>query len=140
MTLTLATFSSAAGDGVLLPDRSSPDLTSTDLGTAELCRDTPGATELFFSENLTDITTAKRICAVCPSIASCLEGAMERSEPCGVWGGQLFERGRIVQRKRRRGRPPKHPRPEDQVPDLPIPEHLQARASAHHGGRELLTA
>jgi WhiB family redox-sensing transcriptional regulator len=50
---------------------------------------------------------------------------VKRGEPCGVWGGQLFANGRIVVIKRRRGRPPKHPRPEDQLPMIPIPEHLQ---------------
>jgi WhiB family redox-sensing transcriptional regulator len=90
----------------------------------KLCRGLPDALALFFSEELPRIAEAKRICAVCPAIVSCLEGAIQRREPCGVWGGQLFERGRIVHIKRPRGRPAKHPRPEDQVPDLPMPEHL----------------
>jgi len=34
-------------------------------------------------------------------------GALERREPWGVWGGQLFLRGEIVPRKRPRGRPRK---------------------------------
>jgi WhiB family redox-sensing transcriptional regulator len=89
------------------------------------CRDVANAWELFFSEELHDIATAKRICAGCPAIAPCLEGAIARAEPCGVWGGQLFLKGRILTSKRRRGRPPKHPRPEDQLPVVPVPEHLQ---------------
>lgn len=89
------------------------------------CQSIPNAWELFFSEELQDIAAAKRICAECPVIASCLEGAIGRSEPCGVWGGQLFLNGRILANKRRRGRPPKHPRPEDQLPIVPVPEHLQ---------------
>ena len=32
---------------------------------------------------------------------------MERSEPWGVWGGELFEQGVVVPRKRPRGRPRK---------------------------------
>ena len=36
-----------------------------------------------------------------------LEGAIERREPWGVWGGQLFLNGKILASKRRRGRPPK---------------------------------
>ena len=89
------------------------------------CRTTPGATEVFFSEELTDIVEAKRICAGCPVIAPCLEGAIARAEPCGVWGGQLFSNGRILTQKRRRGRPPKVARPEDQLPVVPVPAHLQ---------------
>jgi WhiB family redox-sensing transcriptional regulator len=89
------------------------------------CRAIPQAADLFFSEELHEIAAAKRICAECPVIAPCLEGAIGRSEPCGVWGGQLFLNGRILTIKRRRGRPPKHPRPEDQLPMVPVPEHLQ---------------
>ena len=82
---------------------------------------------LFFSEELQDIARAKAICAKCPVIAECLEGALERREPWGVWGGQLFLNGRVLASKRRRGRPPKVPRPEDQLPDVPVPLHLQDR-------------
>ena len=80
------------------------------------CRDeTGGLTELFFSDQIPDIVRAKRICATCPLIVSCLEGALERREPWGVWGGQLFLNGKVLAQKRRRGRPPKNPRPEDQI-------------------------
>ena len=89
------------------------------------CRTVPGASDLFFSEELQDIAAAKRICVDCPVIAECLEGAVERAEPCGVWGGQLFANGRILTVKRRRGRPPKNPRPEDQLPVVPVPERFQ---------------
>lgn len=89
------------------------------------CRTEPGATEVFFSEELAGIIEAKRICAGCPVIAPCLEGAIARAEPCGVWGGQLFSDGRILTQKRRRGRPPKVARPEDQLPVVPVPAHLQ---------------
>jgi WhiB family redox-sensing transcriptional regulator len=92
------------------------------------CNDGAGTmTGLFFSEELQDIAAAKRICALCPVLADCLEGAIERREPWGVWGGQLFLNGRILQSKRRRGRPPKHPRPEDQLPEIPLPAHLVDR-------------
>ena len=90
------------------------------------CRTTAQASSpLFFSEELQEIAAAKRICADCPVIAPCLEGAIRRREPWGVWGGQLFLNGRILTVKRRRGRPPKHPRPEDQLPEIPIPDHLR---------------
>jgi WhiB family transcriptional regulator, redox-sensing transcriptional regulator len=36
-----------------------------------------------------------------------LAAALERAEPWGVWGGEIFERGSIVSHKRPRGRPRK---------------------------------
>ena len=91
------------------------------------CNDSAATmTGLFFSEELQDIARAKAICAKCPALVPCLEGALARREPWGVWGGQLFLNGKILASKRRRGRPPKVPRPEDQLPDIPIPEHLRS--------------
>jgi WhiB family redox-sensing transcriptional regulator len=87
---------------------------------------------MFFSAEPGEIARAKRFCASCPVIAPCLEGALERREPCGVWGGQLFLQGRILVTKRRRGRPRRVPRPEDQLPDIPIPEHLVDLAVVVH--------
>ena len=73
------------------------------------CNDLAGTMSgLFFSEELQDIARAKLICAKCPVIADCLEGALERREPWGVWGGQLFIHGVVVPRKRPRGRPRKN--------------------------------
>lgn len=90
------------------------------------CRDgNGGLSPLFFSEELQDIAQAKQLCADCPALAPCLEGALERREPWGVWGGQLFLNGKVLASKRRRGRPPKVPRPEDQFPEVPIPAHLE---------------
>ena len=92
------------------------------------CNDSAGTMSgLFFSEELQDIATAKRICELCPVMAQCLEGALERREPWGVWGGQLLLNGKVLQGKRRRGRPPKVARPEDKLPEIPIPAHLQDR-------------
>jgi WhiB family redox-sensing transcriptional regulator len=94
-----------------------------------LCRTGTGElAKAFFSEELHDIARAKRICAECPVMAACLEGALARREPWGVWGGQLFLGGKILANKRRRGRPPKTPRPEDQLPEVPIPVHLRDKA------------
>lgn len=90
-----------------------------------VCRTTPGAADLFFSEEIPEIAAAKNICVECDARDACLEGAIRRGEPWGVWGGQLFINGRVAAQKRRRGRPPKHPRPEDQLPEVPIPAHLQ---------------
>lgn len=76
------------------------------------CRDGTGSmTDLFFSDEIPDILRAKRICSACPVAEACLEGALERREPWGVWGGQLFLNGRILAQKRKRGRPPKNPPP-----------------------------
>ncbi|MCC6226600.1 MAG: WhiB family transcriptional regulator [Microthrixaceae bacterium] len=83
-------------------------------------------TRVFFSDELHDIARAKHICATCPVMAECLEGALARREPWGVWGGQLFSSGKVVISKRRRGRPPKTPRPDDQLPLVPIPERLRS--------------
>jgi WhiB family transcriptional regulator, redox-sensing transcriptional regulator len=92
------------------------------------CNDMAGTMSgLFFSEELQDIATAKRVCELCPVMSQCLEGALERREPWGVWGGQLLLNGKVLQSKRRRGRPPKVARVEDQLPDIPIPEHLRER-------------
>ena len=96
-----------------------------DWQSAAACATVANAGDLFFSEELQDIAKAKMVCAECPVIAPCLEAAINRGEPWGVWGGQLFLNGRILAKKRRRGRPPKNPRPEDQIPEIPIPEHLQ---------------
>ncbi|MCU1395764.1 MAG: putative WhiB family transcriptional regulator [Ilumatobacteraceae bacterium] len=80
--------------------------------TKARCRDGNGTlTHLFFSDEPIAIARAKAICGKCPLSATCLEGALERVEPWGVWGGELIESGRIVVNKRPRGRPPKHPRP-----------------------------
>lgn len=79
------------------------------------CRDEDeDLTELFFSDQIPDIARAKAICLECPLITPCLEGAIERREPWGVWGGQLFANGTILAQKRKRGRPPKN-RPADDV-------------------------
>jgi WhiB family redox-sensing transcriptional regulator len=86
------------------------------------CRDGNGTlTHLFFSEDLYDIARAKAICRKCPVRGLCLETALERQEPWGVWGGELVANGRIVTNKRPRGRPPRVPRPELVVDEVPLP-------------------
>jgi WhiB family redox-sensing transcriptional regulator len=88
------------------------------------CNDGNGTlTHLFFSEDLIDIARAKAICSKCSLAVECLAGALEREEPWGVWGGQLLVNGVIVANKRRRGRPPKLPRPELEVDEVPLPPH-----------------
>nr|WP_307243343.1 WhiB family transcriptional regulator [Kineosporia succinea] len=63
--------------------------------------------ELWFAESPTDVEHAKALCNDCPVRAECLAGALERHEPWGVWGGELFVAGVVVPRKRPRGRPRK---------------------------------
>jgi WhiB family redox-sensing transcriptional regulator len=63
--------------------------------------------ELFFAESPSDVEDAKALCQDCPARIACFAGAIERREPWGVWGGQLFLRGEVVPRKRPRGRPRK---------------------------------
>ena len=61
--------------------------------------------ELYFSEDEIQVQEAKALCGGCPVRAQCLEGALSRQEPAGVWGGELFEEGRIIAKKRKAGRP-----------------------------------
>lgn len=63
--------------------------------------------ELFFGETPADVEIAKALCLDCPVRRECLAGALERREPWGVWGGQLFLQGVVIPRKRPRGRPRK---------------------------------
>jgi len=80
-----------------------------DLRGLAACNDeTGGWTEIFFSEDLYDIARAKHLCATCAVKARCLDAALERREPWGVWGGELFLNGKVLAHKRRRGRPPKN--------------------------------
>lgn len=44
--------------------------------------------ELFYSVRPLEIALAKTICAACPVRAACLQSAMDRGEPFGVWGGK----------------------------------------------------
>lgn len=63
--------------------------------------------ELWFAETPDDVEFAKALCGTCPVQRACLDGARQRREPWGVWGGQLFIAGVVVPRKRPRGRPRK---------------------------------
>ncbi len=87
-------------------------------------------TALFFSDDLDDIGAAKRACLDCPARAACLDAAVDRGEQYGVWGGHLFVAGRIVLSKRRRGRPPRNPRPGDTLPEVEVPEAYRRLVTA----------
>ena len=91
------------------------------------CADGNGTlTHLFFSDDEFDIARAKAICGKCGLAPSCLSAALDRSEPYGVWGGELLVDGVVVAVKRGRGRPPKTPRPVLVVDEVPVPPHLVA--------------
>ena len=64
--------------------------------------------DLWFADTPAHLERAKEFCAGCPTRVGCLAGAISRREPWGVWGGQIFERGHVVARKRPRGRPRKN--------------------------------
>ncbi|EON31442.1 transcription factor WhiB [Gordonia terrae C-6] len=64
--------------------------------------------DLWFAEDPRDLERAKAMCAECPLRTQCLQAALDRSEPWGVWGGEIFERGAVIARKRPRGRPRKN--------------------------------
>jgi WhiB family transcriptional regulator, redox-sensing transcriptional regulator len=63
--------------------------------------------DLWFADTPADLERAKTLCVDCPVRAECLAGALARQEPWGVWGGEIFERGVVIARKRPRGRPRK---------------------------------
>jgi WhiB family redox-sensing transcriptional regulator len=63
--------------------------------------------DLWFAESPTQLEQAKSLCTECPVRAACLAGALDRGEPWGVWGGEIFDRGVVIARKRPRGRPRK---------------------------------
>ena len=98
--------------GAQAPERAEEDRSVEIFGTIQWSQArcaTGDATllSLFFSEEQTEIAQAKQICRSCPLREACLDGALRRREPVGVWGGELFDRGRVIERKRPRGRPRK---------------------------------
>jgi WhiB family transcriptional regulator, redox-sensing transcriptional regulator len=82
--------------------------------------------DLWFSDSPADLELAKSLCGDCPLRVECLAGAIERAEPWGVWGGEIFERGAVVPRKRPRGRP----RKEDVARDAALRVEVEARIAA----------
>jgi WhiB family redox-sensing transcriptional regulator len=63
--------------------------------------------DLWFADTPAGVDQAKRLCGLCPIRVKCLAGALLRGEPCGVWGGEIFENGEVIPFKRPRGRPPR---------------------------------
>jgi WhiB family redox-sensing transcriptional regulator len=66
-----------------------------------------GDPDLWFAESPAQLEHAKSLCAQCPVRSACLAGALDRGEPWGVWGGEIFDHGVVIARKRPRGRPHK---------------------------------
>lgn len=87
-----------------------PPQESTFAQAKALCGNSDVDSSLFFSDDVKDIARAKNICAQCVVRQACLNGALERLEPCGVWGGEVIINGFIQGTKKRRGRMPT-PRP-----------------------------
>lgn len=79
--------------------------TSISAATSLPCQENDA--EWWFAEQPKLLSQAQSLCAVCPLREACLSGALQRREPWGVWGGEIFFEGRIVAIKRGRGRPPK---------------------------------
>ncbi len=63
--------------------------------------------DLWFAEVPAELERAKNLCAACPIRQLCLEAALARREPWGVWGGSIFDHGAVIAQKRPRGRPRK---------------------------------
>jgi len=85
--------------------------------------------DLWFADAPAELELARALCGECPLRAECLAGALERAEPWGVWGGEIFDRGAIVARKRPRGRP----RKEDLARDADLRAETVARVATVTG-------
>ncbi len=102
---TLTTLTTITPVTAMAPPASAATQTSQRRPALLPCHQDDGA--LWFAEKPEDLETAKALCGRCPLQVDCLDGALQRGEPWGVWGGQLFDGGRVVPRKRPRGRPRK---------------------------------
>ena len=102
---TYAKSSTAKGDYKRADNPFAPEIKSPAQPLALPCH--TADPELFFSESAPVIAQAKALCGLCPMRAKCLTAALSRAEPCGVWGGELFDEGQIIQSKRLPGRPAK---------------------------------
>ena len=109
---TLLDTVNQGGSGPWPPDES-PTISAADerfqfdrvLADLIPCRS--GDPELWFAEQNVQVERAKALCRGCPVLEGCLAGAIDRGEPWGVWGGEVFVDGVVVPTKRGRGRPRK---------------------------------
>jgi WhiB family redox-sensing transcriptional regulator len=90
------------------PETAQAVMPTADQLLAELLPCRSGDPELWFAEHTAEVERAKALCQDCPAVEPCLAGALERAEPWGVWGGQVFVGGVVAPTKRGRGRPPKN--------------------------------
>ena len=90
---------------------------------------------MWFAEHPDEVEAAKAACLTCPLQRECLAGALERAEPWGVWGGQLFIAGEVVARKRPRGRPRK-----DALADWSTPPAADGQCGGRRPGSGALSA
>ncbi|GGM42064.1 hypothetical protein GCM10012275_11280 [Longimycelium tulufanense] len=122
-----------------------PTVGGSTVGVAELATAAPAEElalpcrvndpDLWFAEAPAQLEQAKQLCASCPVKARCLAGALARREPWGVWGGEIFERGNVIARKRPRGRPRKEDRARElaeqrTAPELPKQNRRSEEAAA----------
>ncbi|GMA32121.1 WhiB family transcriptional regulator [Litorihabitans aurantiacus] len=107
MSLTLSDLTNLTSTAVGTPSPSHPDVNALDPVDVTLPCQVATTMDLWFAEGGADVERAKSMCADCPLRAACLDGALERREPWGVWGGEVFVEGVVVARKRGRGRPRK---------------------------------
>ena len=100
------------------------DTRSVELGAELPCRRFDP--DLWFSDAPAQLELAKSLCGDCPVRVECLAGALERGEPWGVWGGEIFEHGAVVPRKRPRGRPRKEDLARDEVLRVEVARRVAA--------------
>jgi WhiB family redox-sensing transcriptional regulator len=66
-----------------------------------LCHRQPRLAAVFFSDNLQDLKTARKICSECPVSRECLEYALETKQDHGTWAGtSARERYRLGRQRR----------------------------------------
>ncbi|WP_019136484.1 WhiB family transcriptional regulator [Cellulomonas massiliensis] len=108
--MRLTTLLDSANQGASAPRIDSTETTDARIDQlfADLIPCRSNDPELWFAERTAEVEQAKALCRECPLMEGCLAGAIERAEPWGVWGGQVFIGGVVVAMKRGRGRPRKN--------------------------------
>lgn len=89
-------FSANAFETQLLKLLGAPEEDSVGPWDGALCAETDP--EAFFPEKGESAVEAKRICASCPLVETCLQFALDHGEDYGIWGGMTtIERKRYAQ-------------------------------------------
>ncbi len=98
----MAIPSAEMGEGV--PESPNKDLNWYKAG---VCNDNEGTMlELFYSTDREDVERAKALCRGCIVNVECLQYAKETRQYGGVWGGELFDSGKIVPTPKKKGPQP----------------------------------